>query len=653
MNQQQKLIFNRRQFLRVLGGMGTLTALGALNGGGTSQAAAPPQSPPIMGGMGGESLPTSVTEQLVTSSSGFVPDVELALRAGPSEVSIFSGQATSVWSYQGEVLKGDPSALQIIEGSYLGPIIRVRKGQRVRIHFTNNLSAQSIIHWHGLHVPEAADGHPRQVINSGQTYVYEFEVRNRAGTYWYHPHPHGQTGHQVYQGLAGLFLVSDDEEAALGLPSDDYDLPLVIQDRLFNANNQLVYLPNGMMDRMTGFLGDRVLINGQADFTLPVATRAYRLRLHNGSNSRIYKLAWQDGTPLTVIGTDGGLLEAPVQREYVTLAPAQRIELWVDFSGYPVGTEIELLSLPFDSGSMMGMPVPRNEGMGGMMGGSSLSQGAVFRVLTAHVERAENKPSRLPQRLTSISRHTLANAVNSNAPRTFSFAMAHMSLTINGRTFDMEGVADDEIVRLNTLELWELANEAGMMGGMMGGNGQGNGMNGQGNGMNGQGNGMNGQGGNQERGNGMMGRGNGMNGRGNGRNGQGNGRNGQGNGRNGQGNGTNGQGNGRNGQGNGMNGQGGNQGGMGMGMGMPHPVHIHGLQFQIVERQIASEQVAAWQTVSDGYVDDGWHDTVLLMPGERVKVLLKFEDYEGMFIYHCHNLEHEDMGMMRNYLVRA
>ena len=104
-----------------------------------------------------------------------------------------------------------------------------------------------------------------------------------------------------------------------------------------------------------------------------------------------------------------------------------------------------------------------------------------------------------------------------------------------------------------------------------------------------------------------------------------------------------------------MNGQGnGNQGGgMGMGMAMPHPIHIHGLQFQVVERQIASQQAAAWQTVRDGYVDEGWHDTILVMPGERVKVLIKFEDYEGLFIYHCHNLEHEDLGMMRNYRVQA
>ena len=89
------------------------------------------------------------------------------------------------------------------------------------------------------------------------------------------------------------------------------------------------------------------------------------------------------------------------------------------------------------------------------------------------------------------------------------------------------------------------------------------------------------------------------------------------------------------------------------GMALPHPMHIHGLQFQILEREIASSGRSAWKTVNDGYVDEGWHDTILVMPGERVKILLKFEDFEGLYLYHCHNLEHEDMGMMRNYRVEA
>ena len=96
-----------------------------------------------------------------------------------------------------------------------------------------------------------------------------------------------------------------------------------------------------------------------------------------------------------------------------------------------------------------------------------------------------------------------------------------------------------------------------------------------------------------------------------------------------------------------------NIGGRGMGMSLPHPMHIHGLQFQILDRQINPSLESMWASVNDGLVDEGWHDTVLVMPGERVRILLKFEDFPGLFLYHCHNLEHEDMGMMRNYLVKS
>ncbi len=92
---------------------------------------------------------------------------------------------------------------------------------------------------------------------------------------------------------------------------------------------------------------------------------------------------------------------------------------------------------------------------------------------------------------------------------------------------------------------------------------------------------------------------------------------------------------------------------MGGGMDLPHPIHIHGLQFQIIGRNISSSERSAWETLSAGFVDEGWHDTVLVMPGEQVKVLLKFEDFTGLYLYHCHILEHEDMGMMRNYRVEA
>ncbi|MBL8208220.1 MAG: multicopper oxidase domain-containing protein, partial [Blastocatellia bacterium] len=318
---------------------------------------------------------------------------------------MFSRQTTRVWMYQGEVLKGDPTSLQTLDqlneslgtrrtgrrgtisrggppvipdttppSTYLGPIIRVRKGQRIRIQFTNQLPEATVMHWHGLHIPPEMDAHPSFLVQSGQSYVYEFVIANRAGTYWFHPHPDGRTARQVYNGLAGLFIVTDEEEAAAGLPTGRYDLPLVIQDRMLDTANQFVYQTGAGMMGNDGFLGDRIFVNGKPEVTLKVERRAYRLRLLNGSNSRVYKLAWGDGTPLTVIGTDGGLLERAVQRSYVMLAPGERVELGADFSGRPIDSILPLRSLQFSGAEV---------GMGG--GGQSLPNGAAFAVMKVQV----------------------------------------------------------------------------------------------------------------------------------------------------------------------------------------------------------------------------------------------------------------------------
>jgi FtsP/CotA-like multicopper oxidase with cupredoxin domain len=277
------------------------------------------------------------------------PEIELSLTAKPDRVILFEKKETTVWQYHGEVINGPPDTLRTIPNSYLGPIITVNRGATVRIHFINELTEPSIIHWHGLHVPVDVDGHPRLAINSGEKYTYTFKVSDRAGTYWYHPHPHGRTAIQVYAGLVGLFIVHDEEEKTLGLPEGDFDLPLVIQDRRFDEEGQLSYSGNGMMDQMIGFLGNQFLINGNIDTNFSVKTHPYRFRLLNGSNSRIFKLAWDDNTPLTILGTDGGLLEEPLQRSYVTLAPAQRVDLWVDFSTNQIGSQKTLVNLPFNS----------------------------------------------------------------------------------------------------------------------------------------------------------------------------------------------------------------------------------------------------------------------------------------------------------------
>ncbi|MCZ7563092.1 MAG: multicopper oxidase domain-containing protein [Burkholderiales bacterium] len=305
------------------------------------------------------------------------PDVSLRLVAAPSHARIFGGAETPVLRFTGEVLSGRRDALKP-SASYLGPTLDLVRGERVRIVFENRLAETTIVHWHGMIVPEAADGHPRFAIAPGGRYVYEFTVRNPAGTYLYHPHPHGRTGHQVYYGLAGLLIVREPAERDMGLPSGAFELPLVIQDRRVAEGNRLAF-KRMMMDDMNGVLGDTVLVNGQPDAAFRVAPRGYRLRLANVSNARIYKLAWSDGRPLTVIGTDNGLLsaaEGPQERPYVTLAPFERIELFEDFGRRRAGAEVALVSQAFSAGGGMMGGMMSGGMMGGMMGRGMMGEKA-------------------------------------------------------------------------------------------------------------------------------------------------------------------------------------------------------------------------------------------------------------------------------------
>lgn len=131
-------------------------------------------------------------------------DVIIELTANKKELEVLNGKRTFFWCYTGRLVKGPKDSLTTLPNSYLGPTISVRTGDRVKIIFKNKVDEKSIIHWHGLDVSHENDGHPHFAVNQGDSYEYEFEVSNRAGMYWYHPHPHGRTGFQVYQGLAGL-----------------------------------------------------------------------------------------------------------------------------------------------------------------------------------------------------------------------------------------------------------------------------------------------------------------------------------------------------------------------------------------------------------------------------------------------------------------
>ena len=493
----------------------------------------------------------ATADPALAAQSRLNPDVELELRAAPGTVSIVPGAATRVWTYSGRVIKGPSTALQAIPGSYVGPILRFQTGQRIRIHFRNDLPEDTIIHWHGLDVPAQMDGHPHLAIASGTTYVYEFTIVNRPGTYWYHPHPHERVGPQVNRGLTGVILVSDAAESALKLPSGNDEIVCVIQDRQFDAGNQFVYVSGMSMDRMSGFLGDRILVNGRPSARMSLATRAYRFRLMNGSNSRVYKLAWSDDTPLTVLGTDGGLLERPVVRNYVTLAPAERVDMVLDLSQRPVGSRLVLRSLAFPSRLFeMEMGMGRGRGRGrGMTGGRTLSNGAPFDILTIDIARRERSAFVLPSRLSTYDGAWQPPASVQTRVVRLDFRM--MQFLLNGRRFDLTDVAPDETVQAGSTHIWEFDNSGPAM----------------------------------------------------------------------------------------------------MNMRLGHPMHLHGRQFRILSRQVEPARLGDWNGLRDGFVDEGWKDTVLVTPGEKVRILVQFSKYPGLYLYHCHNLEHEDAGMMRNYRI--
>ena len=328
------------------------------------------------------------------ASDNFRADVDLELVAKPGSAPILPGRETNVWRYSAKLLSGPGNTLTPIPDSYLGPIMRFAKGQKIRVRLRNELPERHITHWHGLHVPHLMDGHPDYTIDPGETFVYEFEMLNRAGMHIYHPHPHEATATQVYRGLAGAILVTDGEERALGLPSGEFELPVVIQDRTLNDANQLIY-GGGMHMSMFGFYGERILVNGRADARFDVASRAYRLRVMNASNARIYKLAWDDGTPITLLGVDGGLLEAPETRPYVMLAPGERLDVWADFSGRAVGSKLTLRSASFYGA----LPRMAERMMGGMMMESDLPPGSDYLIAVFNIARAANDSLALPKSL--------------------------------------------------------------------------------------------------------------------------------------------------------------------------------------------------------------------------------------------------------------
>lgn len=314
-------------------------------------------------------------------------------------------------------------------GNFLGPVIRVNKGDDVNIHLNNNLKENTTIHWHGLNVDGNVDGGPHQPISSGSKADINFNVNQPASTLWFHPHLDGKTGEQVYKGLAGLLYVEDEVSKSLNIPKEYgvNDIPLIVQDRYFDNSGNLSYDNSQMMD---GALGNTILVNGAINPYLDVKRVKMRFRLVNGSNARIYSFALSNGDDFEQIASDGGFLEKPVKMNKLELGPGERAEIVIDFSKYYKGTTLSLT-------------------------------GGDFNVLKFNVKDDGIDTTEIPDSLTQITQLSQSSA---KTVRKFNLQGMGNMVSINGKQMDMNRI--DLKVKLNDTEIWEITNPKDMMGGM-------------------------------------------------------------------------------------------------------------------------------------------------------------------------------------------
>lgn len=345
----------------------------------------------------------------------------LRLRSGRTE--LLDGQRTSTWG---------------VNGTYLGPTLRMRRGDRVRMQVDNELPETSSLHWHGMHLPAEMDGGPHQPIEPGATWSPHWTVDQPAATLWYHPHLHGTTAEHVYRGVAGMILVEDDDADQLGLPSTYGvdDVPLILQDKQFDSEGELD--TSEPMFSSVGILGDELLVNGTHDPHLDLSHRLVRFRVLNASNARTYDLGFDDQRRFELVATDSGLLAAPEPMQRLVLSPGERAEILVALEP---GDRPVLRSFGGASGL---------DFWSSRFGGHDDS----FDVLELRAADRLEQDGSLPERLVDQDLLDPADAVETRR-----FRLSGTS--INGMDMDMDRI--DEVATVDTVEVWEIENADGQL----------------------------------------------------------------------------------------------------------------------------------------------------------------------------------------------
>ncbi len=454
---------------------------------------------------------------------------------------------TTVWGY---------------DQQYPGPTIEARRDQPVTVRWTNDLRVHNnifqplrsthllaidqclhgpdvtgrtpvtVVHLHGAHLSPDSDGLPDLAFRPGQSSPeYTYPNNQQAATLWYHDHALGLTRLNVYMGLAGFYMIRDDAEDALNLPSGRYEVPLVIQDRSFTPAGQLKYNTT-FTDH---FFGDFIVVNGKVWPYMNVDQGFYRFRMVNGSNTRTYTLSLGVGAapiPMIQIGSDLGLLEEPVSVNSITIMPGERVDFVIDFRNFPIGSRPMIL---------------RNSAVSPFPGGGDGPD--ITNVMQFRSTGQPGDADPLPNALVPVARTPEADATVARTfqlTKTFENVCSHDVWLINSLMWD--DITDFPV--LGSTEIWSWVNRSGIS----------------------------------------------------------------------------------------------------------HPMHIHLVQFQVLDRQsflvdMGGNIVPTGAVILPAASELGWKDTVQATPNQITRVIARFDDYPGTFPFHCHILDHEDHEMMRQFTV--
>ena len=416
----------RRDFIKGAIGISALTSLAlyargmmgdGMMGGPMGMMGGPRQ---MMRGFGGELKnwssfpnPLKIPKEIFGVERGGVRHFDLNMQLGLS--NFFPGVDTQTFG---------------VNGSYLGPTIRLRVGQKVSLNWHNNIGEAASMHGHGMHLPAHADGTMHQTIPDGGSWSAKYTVKQKACTNWYHPHTMEKTATQVLMGLGGMILIDDANSLRLPLPKryGIDDIPLIFQDRQFTQSGFFNY-PRTMMTTMHGYRGDTLLVNGTIAPYIEAEAGLLRLRLLNASNSRVYSFGIE-GRRVQLIAGDNSLLQRPITLRRVTLSPAERAEIVVNLKGL-YGKKLYLKD--YQSGA---------------------------RVLEIRVTKTPSARSSVPSILTHLEPLALKKV---KRKRRFILSVRGPGrLLINGRAMDPNRI--DQVVRKGEYEIWEVYNEPMGMG---------------------------------------------------------------------------------------------------------------------------------------------------------------------------------------------